>query len=673
MQNRFCLLMIVRDEEVIIERCLTSIKNIFDTYIICDTGSKDNTIKVIQDFMDKNQKTGEIIKNEWKSFGHNKSYLLKYFKHESKFSDAEYIMWLDADEVFIRNKDDNLSYLTENDANSLYNILQGAYENIFMFPTLYCGLEYDRWQIARNNQDYRWDYPVQEAFVGNDNNTQFYTNFFYNLSRKEGNSSRNSRHPSDISMLEDYLKENPNEPRCTFYLAQAHNDVKLAIEYYKKRLELGGYIEEKYISCLRLGRLSSDEYDKVYYWLKAIDISPGRIETIYELMMLYHNKRDFRRASTYGKLANDDRQLSKILFQERDIYNYLFDFYFALSLYYNNEYDKAYEVGKKTIERINLFPPHLIEQARKNVSFYEAKATPVKTDINTDTRSITDVNSIVEPVKSITTKILAEHVANLLNRHKKNNNIMNNNTTNNDITNNDTTNNDTTNNDITNQDIEKIISQSFDQNINDNSNQNQTIEVIPFENKNVSPVKKPTPLPTVIVIDDFFENPDEIRRFALSQEFNVKGNYPGGRTNSFATDQDKQKFEQIIGRKITYFPGGYNGSYQVVTGKNTSWIHRDQTDYSVVVFLTPNPPPHGGTILYKHINSGLEKTSNESEENMLNTDSYNENNWHQMDRIGNKYNRAIIFQGKRSHKSDEYFGHDMETGRLFQTFFFNVE
>ena len=44
-----------------------------------------------------------------------------------------------------------------------------------------------------------------------------------------------------------------------------------------------------------------------------------------------------------------------------------------------------------------------------------------------------------------------------------------------------------------------------------------------------------------------------------------------------------------------------------------------------------------------------------------------------IDRIGNKYNRLVIFDGFISHKSDEYFGSDKESGRLFQTFFFDCE
>ena len=45
-----CLNMIVRNESKIITRLLTSVLPIIDTYVICDTGSTDDTVSIIKDF-----------------------------------------------------------------------------------------------------------------------------------------------------------------------------------------------------------------------------------------------------------------------------------------------------------------------------------------------------------------------------------------------------------------------------------------------------------------------------------------------------------------------------------------------------------------------------------------------------------------------------------------------
>ena len=47
------LCMIVKDEEDVLRRCLSSVKKCVDEIIIVDTGSKDNTIKIATEFTDK--------------------------------------------------------------------------------------------------------------------------------------------------------------------------------------------------------------------------------------------------------------------------------------------------------------------------------------------------------------------------------------------------------------------------------------------------------------------------------------------------------------------------------------------------------------------------------------------------------------------------------------------
>ena len=49
---KLALNMIVKNEGKIIERLLTSVLPIVDTYCICDTGSTDNTKEIIKNFFD---------------------------------------------------------------------------------------------------------------------------------------------------------------------------------------------------------------------------------------------------------------------------------------------------------------------------------------------------------------------------------------------------------------------------------------------------------------------------------------------------------------------------------------------------------------------------------------------------------------------------------------------
>ena len=39
---------------------------------------------------------------------------------------------------------------------------------------------------------------------------------------------------------------------------------------------------------------------------------------------------------------------------------------------------------------------------------------------------------------------------------------------------------------------------------------------------------------------------------------------------------------------------------------------------------------------------------------------------------GNVFNRLVIFDARLIHSAGDYFGHNIETGRLFQMFFFDA-
>jgi hypothetical protein len=139
----------------------------------------------------------------------------------------------------------------------------------------------------------------------------------------------------------------------------------------------------------------------------------------------------------------------------------------------------------------------------------------------------------------------------------------------------------------------------------------------------------------LIVIDNFYNNPLETRNYILKQEFSVKGNFPGQRTISYATDLIKdiiQKYIEPFGNKITDFPCPkdasktkdntdfktnepkekediYNGSFQYTTSRDRSWIHTDKwNNWAGVLFMTPDAPLSSGTAFYMAQHANLNVT-----------------------------------------------------------------
>ena len=196
-------------------------------------------------------------------------------------------------------------------------------------------------------------------------------------------------------------------------------------------------------------------------------------------------------------------------------------------------------------------------------------------------------------------------------------------------------------------------------------------------------VKKDNKIPIAIIVENFYEDADEVRKFALSQDFGLSGNYPGRRTKSFTNEDIKNFLQDCVypfGGKLTYFdmdgddPQNANGSFQYTLSFDKSWMHTDgHTNWAGLVYLTPSAPISAGTGLFRY-ESG-ERWAGENLEDRIDFGniSQDKTKWEQLDNFGNIYNRLIIFNSKHYHTSLDYFGSDVENGRLFQLFFFSTE
>ena len=63
-----CLNMIVKNESKVIIRALESVVNIIDCFVICDTGSTDNTVQLIKDFFSTHNISGILKLTKFEDF-----------------------------------------------------------------------------------------------------------------------------------------------------------------------------------------------------------------------------------------------------------------------------------------------------------------------------------------------------------------------------------------------------------------------------------------------------------------------------------------------------------------------------------------------------------------------------------------------------------------------------
>jgi len=182
--------------------------------------------------------------------------------------------------------------------------------------------------------------------------------------------------------------------------------------------------------------------------------------------------------------------------------------------------------------------------------------------------------------------------------------------------------------------------------------------------------------PAYTVVDNFYENPDAVREFALSLEFNDHPNYhKGKRTDQcYRFDGLKERFEQLVGRKIINWEKyGTNGCFQYCIGGDQLVYHCDTQQYAGVLFLSPNAPVATGTSLFRSIHTKNMKVPEGDHAKVFQNGYLDPTQFERVDSVGNVYNRLILFDSLTIHAASEYFGSTKENGRLFQLFFFDLE
>ncbi len=98
--------MIVKNEAHCIEKCLNSVKPYISYWIICDTGSTDNTENVVKEIL--KDIPGEFHKHEWADFATNRNLGLSLSKNK-----ATHTLIMDADDYLFVDQNCEINNLKE--------------------------------------------------------------------------------------------------------------------------------------------------------------------------------------------------------------------------------------------------------------------------------------------------------------------------------------------------------------------------------------------------------------------------------------------------------------------------------------------------------------------------------------------------------------------------------
>jgi hypothetical protein len=184
------------------------------------------------------------------------------------------------------------------------------------------------------------------------------------------------------------------------------------------------------------------------------------------------------------------------------------------------------------------------------------------------------------------------------------------------------------------------------------------------------------------IVDNFYKNPDEVRKFALEQSYLEGGfgrGFIGRRTEQqFLFPGLKERFEEIMGKRITEWEShGMNGRFQVAWSGEPLVYHCDSQKWGGMLYLTPGAPYQCGTTLYAHKQTRARTYYDEgwdaSWKDIPGDCHLDGTPFEPVDVLGNVYNRLVIFDASCIHSASQYFGTVMENSRLWQMFFFDTD
>jgi hypothetical protein len=182
--------------------------------------------------------------------------------------------------------------------------------------------------------------------------------------------------------------------------------------------------------------------------------------------------------------------------------------------------------------------------------------------------------------------------------------------------------------------------------------------------------------PKLWIVEDFYDDPDSVREFALNQKYFDDPGFVGRRTREqFFFPNIKEKFEQIMGMRITKWEDyQMNGRFQHnVSGETLTW-HTDLQRFAGLIYLTPDAPYNSGTRMAAYKKNRIRHCSDPRIMDCFNQITFKDGTLYEdVDVVGNVYNRLVIYDGGLIHAAQQYFGDCLDNCRLWHMFFFDAE
>ena len=346
-----CLNMIVRDESAVLIDSLTRLCNQikFDYWVICDTGSTDETVSLLGTFFSEKGISGELLETPWRDFGYNRTLALQH-----AYGKTEYLLVWDADDTLLG--DFTFPTNMSADAYSLTFVNNGS------------KLQYSRPVLLNNRVQWKYVGVVHE-YLAYASTSQGPTSVHYtgNYAIESGRSGKRNQDPAkylkDAAILQKALETtNPYSSLYGRYLFYCGNsffnaaDYPSCIPFYETTLTSHTWSQEKYVSCLRIFEAYEhlDQREKGIPFLeKAFLYDPQRVECMFRLIRYACIQKQtdaclryYKQIQIFYETQCTKAALSKKLF----VYTLEYTFYLPYYMIIVAERSKEYDLGLKMYE-----------------------------------------------------------------------------------------------------------------------------------------------------------------------------------------------------------------------------------------------------------------------------------------------------------------------------------
>lgn len=228
------LCMIVKDEEAVLGRLLSSVAGIADEIIIVDTGSADHTREIAEGF------TPLVYDFPWQDdFAAARNYAFS-------LGTKDYLLWLDADDVILPTAREKLLKLKKTLSPDT-DIVMLPYETAFDSQGR-ATFSYYRERLIKNHAGFRWEGEIHEVITPR-GNIIYGDAAITHQKLKVADPDRNLR------IFKGMLAQGKTlSPRHQFYYGRElyyHGEEEEAIEIFEKFLQDPAGWQENKIECVR--------------------------------------------------------------------------------------------------------------------------------------------------------------------------------------------------------------------------------------------------------------------------------------------------------------------------------------------------------------------------------------------------------------------------------------